>query len=60
MSNEQIADFLKGEIYKIEKSKEEAKTDPDGRIVTVHINAEIFLKMAYLFVGIHGGSPSEF
>jgi hypothetical protein len=54
MTNEQYAKYLKERILEIEKSKEEAKNNPDRKITIVHVEAELFLKMAYLFVGIHG------
>ena len=50
MSKEQIAQFLKEQIFKVEKSK---KGVPDKRIITVHLDVDVFLKMAYLFVGIN-------
>lgn len=52
MTNEQIAEMLKDEIFKVEQSKKYDK--PDDRIVIVHLDTEVFLKMAYLFVGTKG------
>lgn len=51
MSNEQIAEFLKEQILEVENSK---KGELDRKIVTVHLATDVFLKMAHLFVGIHG------
>lgn len=51
MNNEQIAEMLKSKILDIESSKKDK--DQKQRITTVHIDAETFLKMAYLFVGFN-------
>jgi len=51
MNKEQIAEMLKKEIIRIESNK---NSKPNQRIVTVHLDVEVFLKMAYLFIGIHG------
>lgn len=52
MSNEEIAEMLKAEIQRVEQNKKDE--NPDNRIVVVHLSPDVFLKMAYLFVGIHG------
>lgn len=54
MTNKQSADFLQEKILDILKSRDEAKTNPDRKIVTVNVDAELFLKMAYLFVATYG------
>lgn len=51
MTKEQIAEMLKEEILRVENNK---NSKPNDKIVTVHLDTEVFLKMAYLFVGIHG------
>lgn len=51
MDKEQLAEYLKKKIPEIERSK--TLEDPNKRIVTVHIDSEAFLKMAYLFIGIN-------
>lgn len=48
------AEDLKIRIYDILKSREEAKLDPDTRITTVHVDSELFLELAYLFIAKHG------
>jgi len=52
MEKEQIAEMLKQKIQDVESSKKDE--NKDNKIVTVHLDSEVFLKMAYLFVGIHG------
>lgn len=52
MENEEIAEMLKKKIQDIEESKKDENRD--NKIITVHVEAETFLKMAYLFIGIHG------
>ena len=52
MEKEQIAEMLKEKIQYIGLSKKDE--NKDNKIVTVHLDSEVFLKMAYLFVGIHG------
>lgn len=52
MTNEKIVEMLKDEIFRIEQSKKYA--NPNSIIVTVTLEADLFLKMAYLFVGING------
>lgn len=51
MNNEQMAEMLKEKIYEVENSKK--LEDVGKRIITVHLDADVFLKMAYLFVGIN-------
>ena len=46
-----VVEMVKKQIFEVEKSKSEK--DPDKKIVTVHLSADLFLKMAYLYVGIH-------
>jgi len=48
------AEQLKARIYEILKSREEAKVNPDKKIVTVHVDSELFLELAYLFIAKHG------
>lgn len=55
MEKEQVAEMLKKKILEIENSKYDK--DPNQRIVTVHISADIFLQMAYLFIGMNGRWP---
>lgn len=52
MEKEQVAEMLKEKILDVENSKKDK--DPNQRITTVHLDAELFLKMAYLFVGMNG------
>lgn len=52
MDKEQIAEMLKQKIQDVELSKKDK--NKDNKIVTVHLDSEAFLKMAYLFIGIHG------
>ena len=52
MENDKIAEMLKDKIYDVEESRK--SENPNDRISTVHLSPEVFLKMAYLFVGIHG------
>lgn len=52
MEKEQIAEMLKQKIQDVESSKKDE--NKNNKIVTVHLDSEVFLKMAYLFVGIHG------
>lgn len=52
MEKEQIAEMLKQKIQDVELSKKDENRD--NKIVTVHLDSEVFLKMAYLFVGLHG------
>lgn len=52
MEKQEIAEMLKEKIQDVEQSKKDK--NPDNRIVTVHLQSEVFLKMAYLFVGMHG------
>lgn len=52
MGKLEIAEILKSKILEVESSK--IDNDPKQKIVTVHLNADVFLKMAYLFVGING------
>ena len=52
MEKEQIAEMLKEKIQDVELSKKDE--NKDNKIVAVHLDSEVFLKMAYLFVGIHG------
>ena len=52
MEKEQVVKMLKEKILDVENSKKDA--DPNKRIVTVHLSADVFLQMAYLFVGING------
>jgi len=48
------AEQLKIKIYEILKSREEADINPDRRITTVHIDSELFLELAFLFIAKHG------
>lgn len=52
MENSEIAEMLKEKIQDVEQSKKDP--DTNKRIYTVHLSSEVFLKMAYLFVGING------
>jgi hypothetical protein len=51
MDKETIVKILKEKIYDVEASK--LDTDPARKIVIVHLEAEMFLKMAYLYVGLN-------
>lgn len=51
MENQQIVKMLKEKLLDIENSNQDP--NPDQKILTVQVSADIFLKMAYLFVGIH-------
>lgn len=53
MTPEQSAQYLKDKILEIETNKQECGVNNDRRIVTVHVDPELFLKMAYLYVGMH-------
>lgn len=52
MEKEQVAEMLKEKILEVENSKKHK--DPNQRIVTVRLSADVFLQMAYLFVGMNG------
>jgi len=49
MENREIAEMLKEKIKDVELSKKDE--NKNNKIVTVHLDADVFLKMAYLFVG---------
>jgi hypothetical protein len=50
MTNEQVAEFLREQIAIVEKDK--ATASNQNKIVLVHLNVDIFLKMPYLFVAL--------
>jgi hypothetical protein len=52
MEKEDIAEMLKDQVLKIENIKKD--NDPNQQILTVHVSVDVFLKMAYLFIGING------
>jgi hypothetical protein len=51
MNNEKAAEYLRARVFEVEESRKRA--NPNDKIITVHIDPELFLKMAYLFIGIH-------
>lgn len=51
---ENQAEQLKVKIYEILKSREEAESNPDRKIITVHVDSELFMELAYLFIAKHG------
>jgi len=56
--NQVIAERLRKNILEIEQSRKK-RADPDKRIIIVHVNADDFLRMAYLFVGVHGSIKQD-
>ena len=52
MKREQEAEFLKDEIYRIQQSKKDVNSE--NRIVTAHVNADLFIEMAYCFIAKYG------
>ncbi len=46
-----LIEILKNTILEVENSKK--TKDESKRIVTVNIESEMFLKMAYLYIGIN-------
>ena len=51
MEKQELAKMLRDRILEIEQSQKDG--DINKRVVTVNITAEVFLKMAYLYVGIN-------
>lgn len=49
MKDEVINQFLKDKIFEIQQSR----VDPDknNRIVTMHLEPDLFIKMAYIVIG---------
>lgn len=52
MKKEDVAELIKEKIFDVESSKRDE--NKRNEIVTVHLNADIFLKLAYLYVGVNG------
>lgn len=52
MDREQQAEMLKEQIYQVRKSKN--LKNKDRRIITCHVEANLFIEMAYCFIYKYG------
>lgn len=52
MTREHEAEYLKKEIFTILESRK--NEDSKQEIILAHVNADLFLEMAYCFIAKHG------